>query len=82
MALFFECMLSCAHKVLDRGRHCQRCTCALFGVQQVRYLTSTEQASNSLILSHFLFTEGRISLSAAISIRCFLQQSNRIAYAN
>jgi eukaryotic-like serine/threonine-protein kinase len=24
MALFFECMLSCAHKVLDRGRHCQR----------------------------------------------------------
>jgi len=24
MALFFECMLLCAHKVLDRGRHCQR----------------------------------------------------------
>jgi hypothetical protein len=24
MALFSECMLWCAHKVLDTGRHCQR----------------------------------------------------------
>ena len=24
MALFFECMQSCAQKVLDTGRHCQR----------------------------------------------------------
>jgi len=40
-------------------------------VQQVRYLTSTEQASNSLMFSHFLFTEGGISLSAAIFIRAF-----------
>ena len=25
MALFSECMQSCARKVLDTGRHCQRC---------------------------------------------------------
>jgi hypothetical protein len=24
MALFSECMLQCAQKVLDTGRHCQR----------------------------------------------------------
>jgi len=49
-------------------------------VQQVRYL---EQASNSLMFSHFLFTEGGISLSAAILFVLFAAiQPHRVCELN
>src|SRR5205823_5418842 len=47
MALFFECMLLCAHKVLDRGRHCQRRLFSTVIVHRVAYLAQRKPTKSA-----------------------------------